>query len=247
MSADGVPVVIHDDTLERVQGRPERVRDLSASALEDLGVPTLAAVLAAVPRRAFLDVELKEDPDRAVVEVLAAGRGAELHGAVVSTFHPDRAGADRRPGADVAALAQQRRPGALDHRCRPGVRLPGRRRRLAGDRRRECGRVRAAGLDLIAWTVRRRSDVRTTRTARGRGRLRGGRGPRRMSVAARAADDLPQAGPRSSGPSDLSADPARDGRVTVWTPSRLPPGPCPRPIGSRPSTATRPRPASPTR
>ena len=70
MSADGVPVVIHDDTLQRVQGRPERVSDLAATVLEDLGVPTLAAVLGAVPRRAVHDIELKEDPDRAVVEVL---------------------------------------------------------------------------------------------------------------------------------------------------------------------------------
>ena len=58
-SADGVPVVIHDETLERVQGVDARVDELSAEALERHGVPSLADVLAAVPRRAFLDVELK--------------------------------------------------------------------------------------------------------------------------------------------------------------------------------------------
>ena len=42
------------------------------------GVPTLEDVLAAVPRRAFLDVELKGDPGRGAVDVLTAGRGPGL-------------------------------------------------------------------------------------------------------------------------------------------------------------------------
>ena len=87
-SADGVPILLHDDTLQRVQARPERPDELTAAELEDLGVPSLADALAALPHRTFLDVELKGDPGRAVVEVLAAARGAELHDAVVSSFDP---------------------------------------------------------------------------------------------------------------------------------------------------------------
>ncbi|MDH4143174.1 MAG: glycerophosphodiester phosphodiesterase family protein, partial [Chloroflexota bacterium] len=41
LSADGVPILLHDDTLQRVQGRPERPAELSAAVLGDLGVPTL--------------------------------------------------------------------------------------------------------------------------------------------------------------------------------------------------------------
>ena len=41
-----------------------------------------------MPHRAFLDVELKGRHDRAVVEVLAAGRGPGLVNAVVSSFEP---------------------------------------------------------------------------------------------------------------------------------------------------------------
>ena len=78
LSADGVPVLLHDETLARVQGRPERVDDLRARALAELGVPSLADVLAAIPHRAFLDVELSGRLDLAVVEVLAAGRGPGL-------------------------------------------------------------------------------------------------------------------------------------------------------------------------
>src|SRR5687767_15022730 len=89
VAADGVPVVLHDETLARVQGRPEAVGSLRARALEDLGVPALEDVLAALPHRAFLDVELKGRHDRTVVEVLAAGRGPGLVNAVVSSFEPD--------------------------------------------------------------------------------------------------------------------------------------------------------------
>ncbi|HEV8282039.1 MAG TPA: glycerophosphodiester phosphodiesterase [Candidatus Limnocylindrales bacterium] len=89
LSGDGVPVLIHDETLARVQGRPERVDEVPARALEDLGVPSLADVLAAIPHRAQLDVELKGRHDRVVVEILAAGRGPGLMNAVVSSFDPD--------------------------------------------------------------------------------------------------------------------------------------------------------------
>jgi glycerophosphoryl diester phosphodiesterase len=89
LSADGVPVLLHDETLTRVQGRNERVDELSAMTLGGIGVPSLADVLAAVPHRAHLDVELKGRHDRVVVEVLAAGRGPGLVNAVVSSFDPD--------------------------------------------------------------------------------------------------------------------------------------------------------------
>jgi glycerophosphoryl diester phosphodiesterase len=89
LSADGVPVLLHDETLARVQGRPERVDELPARTLEDIGVPSLADALAAIPHRARLDIELKGRHDRGVVEVLAAGRGPGLVNAVVSSFDPD--------------------------------------------------------------------------------------------------------------------------------------------------------------
>jgi glycerophosphoryl diester phosphodiesterase len=156
-SADGVPILLHDDTLQRVQGRPERPDQLSARALEDLGVPALADVLAALPRRAFLDVELKGDPGPAVVEVLAAGRGPSLNRAVVSSFEPGTlervAGLaptwprwlnseDLEPATIATALELECVAIAADWRAID-----------AGS----AARVGAAGLDLVAWTVRRRA------------------------------------------------------------------------------------------
>jgi glycerophosphoryl diester phosphodiesterase len=159
-SSDGVPILLHDDTLERVQGRPERPDQLTARELEDLGVPALADVLEALPRRAFLDVELKGDPGPAVVEVLAAGRGPGLNGAVVSSFEPATleriAGLaptwprwlnseDLAPGTIATALELECAAIAAEWRAiDPG----------------SAARVAAAGLGLVAWTVRRRATFR---------------------------------------------------------------------------------------
>jgi glycerophosphoryl diester phosphodiesterase len=41
LSGDGVPVIIHDDTLYRTHRMRQRVADLSAAELDDLGVPSL--------------------------------------------------------------------------------------------------------------------------------------------------------------------------------------------------------------
>ncbi|HZC32113.1 MAG TPA: glycerophosphodiester phosphodiesterase [Candidatus Bathyarchaeia archaeon] len=159
-SSDGVPVLAHDETLERVWGRPECVSDMTADRLETLGLPTLEAALAALPRTAFLDVELKGDPGRAVVEVLAAGRGAELHRAAVSSFEP--ATLARIGGLAPAwprwlnarSFDDDVVETAADLGCR-GVSIEWHAIDEAG-----MSRARAADLDVIAWTVRRRPTYR---------------------------------------------------------------------------------------
>ena len=156
LAADGIPVLLHDETLARVQGRPEPVGELRARALEELGVPALADVLTAIPHRAFLDVELKGRHDRAVVEVLAAGRGPALVNAAVSSFEPDTlervAGlvptwprwlnADDLQPATIATAAELAcRAISVDWHAIDPVSM---------------ARARAAGLEVAAWTVRRR-------------------------------------------------------------------------------------------
>ena len=156
VSSDGVPIICHDATLERTHERPERVDGLTAGALEALGVPTLAKVLASVGRRPFLDVELKGDPGLTIVEVLAGGRGPALSNAVVSSFEavalepiahlapswPRWLNLHRLGPGDVAA--------AVGLGCR-GVAVDWR----ALDRRSVAG-ARDAGLEIAAFTVRRR-------------------------------------------------------------------------------------------
>ena len=155
-SADGVAVVIHDETLERVQGVTARVDELSAEALEGHGVPSLADVLAAVPRRALLDVELKLYPGRGAVDALTAGRGPGLERAVISSFERDplervgRLAPSWPRWLNAMDLSEATIGLALDLGCR-GVSVDWR----AIDPK-SVARVRAAELDLAAWTVRNR-------------------------------------------------------------------------------------------
>lgn len=156
-TADGIPVICHDVTLARVQGRPERVDAMHSAALVELGVPTLEEVLGAVGRRPFLDVELKVDPGPRVVEVLAAGRGPQLHNAVVSSFdHEALKAVQRRAPAwprwlNTARLDDSVVQAALGLGCR-GVSVEWHALSAAS-----VATARSAGLEVVGWTVRRRS------------------------------------------------------------------------------------------
>jgi glycerophosphoryl diester phosphodiesterase len=155
-SRDGVPVLLHDETLQRVQGRPEAVVDLTAAELEALGVPTLAAVLAAVPRRAFLDIELKVALGRPLLEVLAGGRGPDLANAVVSSFDPlalrKMRGLAR--GWPLWLNAKNLDPATIDEAH--SLDCAGIAAEYHGIDERGFERATQAGLEVAAWTVTRR-------------------------------------------------------------------------------------------
>jgi glycerophosphoryl diester phosphodiesterase len=156
LSSDGLPVIIHDPDLARVQAIDARVEALTAAELERHGVPSLAAVLETLPRSAFLDIELKVPVERQTIEVLAGGRGPDLHRAVISSFDAGALEglAHLAPSwprwlnvtlLDGEAIALADRLGCRGisaewHGIRPAT-------------VRQVGR---AGLELAAWTVRRR-------------------------------------------------------------------------------------------
>jgi glycerophosphoryl diester phosphodiesterase len=157
MSSDGVPVLLHDETLERVQGHPRRVDDVTADGLEDMGVPSLADALEVIPHRAAINVDLKGSHDRTVVEVLASGRGPGLVNGVVSSFLADTleriAGLapawprwlnawDLSPATISAAVELECQAISVDFHVIDA---------------RTVRAVRAAGLDVAGWTVRRRA------------------------------------------------------------------------------------------
>jgi glycerophosphoryl diester phosphodiesterase len=155
-AAGGVPVVIHDATLRRVQGVRGRVSAMTADALERHGVPTLESVLQAVPRRAFLDVELKGDPGRPAVEVLLAGRGPGLERAVVSSFEPatlERVGR-LAPSWPRWLNAMDLSPSTLAVAGR--IECSGISAEWRSIDARSIARAQAAGFEVAAWTVRRR-------------------------------------------------------------------------------------------
>jgi len=156
-SADGVPVICHDATLERTHGRPDRVDALTATALEGLGVPTLADVLVTAGRRPFLDVELKEVLGPVVVELLAGTRGPGLSNAVVSSFDVnalERVG-HLAPAWPLWLNSRTLTSADVDTALRLGCRGVAIQWRALDPG--SVGRAQAAGLEVASYTVRRRA------------------------------------------------------------------------------------------
>ena len=158
-TADGVPVVLHDKTLQRVQGVGASVSQISALEAGAHGIPTLAEVFAAIWRGAFVDVELKEWVP-AVVDVLESARGPGLEQVAVSAFDVgalDEVGRARPSwprwlntvNLDSTAIAR-----ALELGC-TGIAAQW---RFINER--TAAAATAAGLNLVGWTVRRRATYR---------------------------------------------------------------------------------------
>jgi glycerophosphoryl diester phosphodiesterase len=160
LARDGTPVVIHDATLARLQGHDARVDSLDAGELGAFGVPTLADVMSALPG-AWMDVELKgPHHGEATAAVLRAARGDRPANAVVSSFDPPslEAMAELLPGWPrwLGVLASD--PGGLAHAIVMGC------DGISADWRMITpALVRTAseaGLEVAAWTVRRRATFR---------------------------------------------------------------------------------------
>jgi len=159
-SREGIPILLHDDTLARVQGRPERPEELSVEDLAAAGIPTLAEVLAAAGPEPFLDVELKGEPVPAVIDVLEAARGPGLLRTVVSSFEVSTLAwvATRRPRWPVWLNAMDLERETL---------------RQAGELACQAvsvdwhsideegmARARSEAVEVAAWTVRARSNAK---------------------------------------------------------------------------------------
>jgi glycerophosphoryl diester phosphodiesterase len=98
LSADGVPVVIHDDTVERTTNGRGRVSDLTLAQLQTLdagqgeSIPTLAQVFAEFGTDFLYNLEIKNDhqTDQGAEKAIAAcirqyGIQAQL---LISSFNP---------------------------------------------------------------------------------------------------------------------------------------------------------------
>jgi glycerophosphoryl diester phosphodiesterase len=96
MARDGVPMVFHDETLDRIAGREGCLRHLPSKAAAQLTllgtaemIPTLSDLLGLVDGRAPLLVEIKREPGlellcRAVAELLSGYEGS----VAVMSFDP---------------------------------------------------------------------------------------------------------------------------------------------------------------
>ena len=182
LSADDVPVVIHDDTLERTTTGAGRVHDFTLAQLKQLDagypakfgqqfagerLPTLAEVFADIGARAIINVELKRDPS--AEQALAAKALALIreHGmtqrVIVSSFHYENL---RR----VRALAAELPLGLLYDPAEPwriaqawltaGVRAEAHHPYFPLFNAATRGLYRARGARVNVWTVNSEADLR---------------------------------------------------------------------------------------
>jgi len=160
LSADGVPVVFHDDRLERCSDGSGAVGRHTLAQLKPLNIPTLAEVLALCAARGLaVNAEIK--PDRGMGAATAAAALAVLRDvwrgappllssfdrdalAVLRDLAPDwpRAVLVERVPGDWPALVRRFGAAALGapHRALPTPLV---------------GQLRAAGLAVLAFTVNR--------------------------------------------------------------------------------------------
>jgi len=180
LSRDGVPVVVHDDDLLRVAGRNDRIDALTVAELDavrligaDVGVPTLAAVLRALPDVPVM-VEVKSAAmlrigrlEAATARVIDGHRGPLC----VAGFNPGTLRWFRRHRPEVVrvltsgGLAQSTLPGPLRRRLESLRDLdavaPAAVSYALGDLPHPAtDRWRARGGALITWTVTSDDDLR---------------------------------------------------------------------------------------
>jgi glycerophosphoryl diester phosphodiesterase len=179
LSADGEGMVFHDETLERMTGVPGRLADRTAAELSELRllgtderIPTLLEALTEIGRRALVQIELKTPYgavgplEQRVHELIIDHAGP----VAVIGFNPYSHAwfADRFPGvlrgldsysyrgAAHVGPEQRRSYAALEHVAiaRPHFLALG----LDLLPSEPAERLRAQGLPVIAWTVRRPED-----------------------------------------------------------------------------------------
>lgn len=168
LSGDGMPVVFHDDTLDRCTAATGRVGQSPAAQLQRLTIPTLAQVLILCRARGLaVNIEIKPDPGAGPATALAALAvaqslwPADRPPPLVSSFDSEAlaAAAATAPGWPRGLLVErvppdwQKRSEALG--CRA---VHAHHRALSG---RLVAEMKDAGFAVLAYTVNHRSRAKT--------------------------------------------------------------------------------------
>ena len=163
-SKDGVPILLHDPTLRRVQGLDVSPSTLTAAECAALGISSLAEVLKRAGCDPYLDVELKERVP-AAIDLLELERGRVddegrpvLRDAVVSSFDVEilRWLADERPTWPRWLNSVDLFPPTIDLAVDLGCET------ISADWRGidapAVARANQAGIQVAAWTIRSKAD-----------------------------------------------------------------------------------------
>jgi glycerophosphoryl diester phosphodiesterase len=177
LSKDGVPVVIHDDTVDRTTDRKGRVADFTAEELQSMDagswfspefrgepVPTLEQVLELTAGRCRLNIELKTYGGRypgleaAVVDLIR--RRGLIGDTVITSFDPLalRRVKEAESGLTTGLIIDAAPPGLEQALARIGAAFLS-----IGWTRLTAKRMesfRKAGLTVMAWTVDRKPSMR---------------------------------------------------------------------------------------
>lgn len=177
LSRDGVPVVIHDDTVDRTTDRKGRVADFTAAELQSMdagsrfspqfrgeSVPTLEQVLELTAGRCRLNIELKTYGGRYPgLEAAVAGmlrRHGRMEDIVITSFDPLalRRVKEAAGGLRTGLIIDAAPPGLEQALARIGATfLSIGWGRLTAER---MASFRRAGLTVMAWTVDRKYAMR---------------------------------------------------------------------------------------
>lgn len=135
LSGDGVPVVIHDDTVDRTTDGTGEIRDLTAAELgqldarsihtdwpEPAGVPTFDEVLEVTKDIDYFEVEIKADEPSRIEELApllidAIDRAGMRDRVRFISFDPDICALCRRlaPDMKLSLIVSQTTPAEIDH------------------------------------------------------------------------------------------------------------------------------------
>jgi glycerophosphoryl diester phosphodiesterase len=160
LTADGVPVLSHDDDLRRVAGLDVSVRrsklvELRRYRVGGHPIPTLEEALSLVDGRVGVLVEVKHPEDTPTVIDTLKSMGATEWAALISFY--EEAVAEAASRGLVAGLIYARPPGKIVEARRLGARIVLPRYNLATPR--AVALAHRLGLTVVAWTVNRPEDA----------------------------------------------------------------------------------------
>ncbi|MDK2891350.1 MAG: glycerophosphoryl diester phosphodiesterase, partial [Methanoculleus sp.] len=164
LTRDGIPVAIHDATVDRTTNGTGPVKGYTVEALAGLDagegerIPTLGEILDLVQNKAGLVVEIKEPGTEAVIVSALMDRMPER--LFLVSFHPESVATAKRllPGVQAGLIYSQETADliALARSVQADLILP----RWDRVSRELVERAHAAGLLVVPWILKAEDDIR---------------------------------------------------------------------------------------